>query len=168
MDHDDLHTLLSIAETAGIFIGFGALISAAGDQSKEARSRLVSVAFIGISVLVAALLPVWLARFGLGGRALWEWSSAGFLAVIWATMLVAFSDREMRDWLWVDAKANLPRAVFFWVFLEVPIQVSLLLAILGVAPSLSPAFYLTALVLNLFEAAMMLGRHILARTASPA
>lgn len=67
-----------------------------------------------------------------------------------------------------DAKANLPRAVLFWVFLEIPIQVSLVLAILGVAPSLAPAFYVTALVLNLFEAAMMLARHILARPASAA
>lgn len=168
MGHDDLHMFLSIAEIAGVFIGFGALISAAGEQSKDARNKLVSVAFIGITVLVSAILPVWLARFGLGGAALWEWSSAGFLALIWATILIAFSDGDFRRWHLEDAKANLPRAVLFWVFLEIPIQVSLVLAILGVAPSLAPAFYVTALVLNLFEAAMMLARHILARPASAA
>jgi hypothetical protein len=55
--------------------------------------------------------------------------------------------------------------LFFWGFLEVPIQVPLLLVVLGVAPAQASAFYVTALVLNLFEAALLLARLVLARDA---
>lgn len=39
MDHDDLHLFLSIAEFAGVFVGFSALISVAQDQPVAARGQ---------------------------------------------------------------------------------------------------------------------------------
>jgi hypothetical protein len=46
--------------------------------------------------------------------------------------------------------------------------VSLVLALLSVIPTLDAAFYVTALVLNLCEAAYLLARVVLARSAGPA
>jgi hypothetical protein len=162
LEHD-LDLFLSIAEIAGVFVGFGALISFSRDGAVEARIPLRGVVTLGLVVLVAALLPVGLARYGLTDRALWGCSSAGFLLVIWIALVVLLRDPEHRASIGADARANPVLAAFFWGFLEVPIQVPLLLAVLGVAPRLAPAFYLTGLVLNLFEAAFVLARLVLAR-----
>ena len=159
----DIDLFLSIAEIAGVFVGFGALISFSRGEAVDGRGGLRGVVTIGLVVLVAALLPVALTRYGLTDRALWGWSSAGFLLLIWMAMAVLFRDPGDRAAMTADVKANPGSALLFWVFLEVPIQVPLVLAILGVAPTLAPAFYVTALVLNLFEAAFVLARLVLAR-----
>jgi hypothetical protein len=162
VDHDtDL--FLSIAEIAGVFVGFGTLISFSRERPVEARAPLRAVVTIGLVVLVAALLPVGLARYGLADRALWGGSSAVFLLIIWMAILGLLLDPEHRTWMQGDVRANPALALFFWVFLEIPIQVPLVLAILGLAPLLAPAFYVTALVLNLFEAAFVLARLVFAR-----
>jgi hypothetical protein len=162
MSHD-LDLFLSIAEIAGVFVGFGALISFSRDQAPEARVSLRGVVTVGLVVLVAALLPVALARYGLADRALWGWSSAGFLLIIWIAIVRLFLDPEHRAWVKADARAHPALTAFFWLFLEVPIQVPLVLVLLGVAPALAPAFYVTGLVLNLFEAAFVLARLVLAK-----
>jgi hypothetical protein len=46
--------------------------------------------------------------------------------------------------------------MFFWILLEVPIHLSLILAIIGIYPDLEPAFYTTALLFHLFEATFLL------------
>ena len=164
MDHD-IDLLLAIAQIAGVFVGFGALISLSRDQPVEARVTLRGVVTIGLVVLVAALLPVGLARYGLSDRTLWGWSSAAFLVVIWIALVVLLLDPEERASVKAEVKASPLLAMFFWFFLEVPIQVPLVLVILDVAPVLAPAFYVTALVLNLFEAAFVLARLVLARNS---
>jgi hypothetical protein len=45
----------------------------------------------------------------------------------------------------------------FWL-LEVAVQLPLVLVVLGAAPDLDGAFYLTALVVHLFEAAFVLAQ----------
>jgi hypothetical protein len=42
------------------------------------------------------------------------------------------------------------------LFLEVPAQIALILVVLGLFPDVEPALYLTAVVLLLFEAAVIL------------
>jgi hypothetical protein len=158
VDHD-IELFLSIAEIAGVFVGFGTLISFSRDRAAEARAALRTVVTIGLVVLVAALLPVGLARYGLTDRALWGWSSGGFLFVIWIAIPALLLDPEYRTWM----AENPALAVFVWAFLELPIQVPLVLVVLGVAPTLAAAFYVTALVLNLFEAALVLARLVFAR-----
>jgi len=159
----DLGLFLSIAEIAGVFVGFGALISFAQEQGVEARVQLRGVVTIGLVVLVAALLPVALASYGLGDRALWAGSSAGFLGVIWIALGVLLRVPEQRGFAAGDARAHPVLTLFFWGGLELPIQVFLVLVILGVAPTLAVAFYVSALVLNLFEAAWMLARLVMSR-----
>jgi mycothiol synthase len=163
MEHD-IELFLSIAEIAGVFVGFGALISFSRDQTAQARVPLRGVVTVGLVVLVASLLPVALARYGLTERTLWAWSSAGFLLIIWVAIVRLFSDPEHRAWVKRDAIAHPALTVLFWVFLEVPIQVPLVLAVLGVAPTLAPAFYVTGLVLNLVEAAFVFARLVFARS----
>lgn len=166
MDHD-IDLFLSIAEIAGVFVGFGALISFTRDQALQARAPLRGIVSIGLVVLVAALLPVALARYGLADRTLWGWSSGGFLLVIWIAIAALLLDREHRAWAIADARAHPALTMLFWVCLEMPIQVPLVLVLLGVAPTLAPAFYVTGLVLNLFEAAFLLARLVLARESQP-
>jgi hypothetical protein len=166
LGQDNLHLFLSIAEIAGVFIGFGALISFARDATLDVRSQLLYVVWIGLVVLSAALLPVWLDRFGLADRTLWVSSSAGFLLIIWGSLFIVFRDREFREWNKADVKAHPVRTALYLGCLELPIQASLVLEIFGVFPTLSSAFYVTALVLNLFEAAIYLGRLVLARDSS--
>ena len=158
---------LSIAEIAGIFVAFGALISFSGDRGPAARVALRYVVAIGLLVLLAALVPVALSHFGLAGRSLWGWCSGAFLLFIWIAIVGVHRDREHRQWAIADAKANPALAILFWVVLEVPIQVPLALAVLGVASTFAPAFYITALVLNLFQAAFVLARLVFAQDARP-
>ena len=160
---DDLDLFLSIAEIAGVFVGFGALISFSRDGAAQARTGLRGVVTVGLVVLVAALLPVALARYGLSDRTLWTASSAGFLVIIWIALVGLFLDPEHRAWVKADATASPFFTAFFWLALEAPIQGSLLLVLLGVAPALAPAFYVTGLVLNLFEAALLYARLVLDR-----
>jgi len=94
VDHDDLQLFLSIAEIAGVFVGFGALISAAQDQTMAARVQLRGVVMTGLAVLIAALLPIGLARFGLADRALWGCASAAFLLLIWMIIVAALRHPE--------------------------------------------------------------------------
>jgi len=163
--NDDIGLFLSIAEIAGVFVGFGALISFSRDQSVQVRTPLRGVVTVGLVVLVASLLPVALARYGLTERTLWAWSSGGFLLVIWIAIAALFLDPVHRESVKSDAKAHPALTAFFWVCLEAPIQLPLVLVLLGVAPALAPAFYVTGLVLNLFEAAFVLARLVLAREA---
>ena len=160
---DDFDLFLSIAEIAGIFVGFGALMSVLRDRQEEGLVALRVVILNGLLVLVAALIPVALSHYGLAGRALWSWSSGAFLVVCWTAILGSLRERETRREVMDDTMANPAPAVVFWVFFEIPIQVPLVLALLGIASSLAPAFYVTALVLNLFQAAFLLARVVFAR-----
>jgi hypothetical protein len=58
-------------------------------------------------------------------------------------------------------------AAFFWLLLELPIQVPLVLTLLGLFPDLEPAFYTTALVFHLFEAAYVLARLVYWQASPP-
>jgi hypothetical protein len=92
----DTDLFLSIAEIAGVFVGFGALISFSTDRALEARVALRGVVIVGLVVLAAALLPVWLARYGVSERALWGSSSAGFLLLTWIALVVLLRDPDQR------------------------------------------------------------------------
>ncbi|MFW9785727.1 MAG: hypothetical protein ACFFFB_25815 [Candidatus Heimdallarchaeota archaeon] len=48
--------------------------------------------------------------------------------------------------------------VFFFLLLEIPLQVPLILVMIGLYPDLEPALYTTALFFNLFEAAVVLAQ----------
>ena len=156
----DFELFVSLAEIAGIFVAFGALITVTrrseADPMQEFLLRFV--VGIGLAVVVGSLVPIALGRYGFSGQTLWALSSGIFLAIIWSALVAGLLNRDTREAWLADARENRGFALFFFGVLETAIQVPLVLAILGVAPSLSPAFYTTALVINLCEAAALLAR----------
>ena len=67
---EDVDTLLAIAEIAGVFVGFAALLTIVGRRTEAIdRSRvgflLATMVLVSVVVIVAALVPVVLNRYGL-------------------------------------------------------------------------------------------------------
>jgi hypothetical protein len=131
---------LSIGEIAGVFVGFGALISLLRDRQEEGRVALHGVIANGLVALVAALIPVALNEYGLTGRSLWAWSSGAFLLLCWAALWGVLRNPEIREATTADAKAYPVPTIVLWG-LELPLQLPLVFILLGVVPSHSRAFY---------------------------
>jgi len=138
---------------------FGALISATGRNSNDASQigQIRAVVTIGLVVIVAALIPVGLGHYyGVEGRTLWVVCSLVFLILSWSVTLVSLNLPENREFTVARARTNPLTSIFFWLLLEVPMQLPLILTIMDLYPHLAPAFYFTALVLNVFQAAFVL------------
>ncbi len=80
---DDIDNLFAIAEIAGVFIGFAALVTVVtrrngGDSQREDAFKLISVVVVNVMIITAALFPVVLNRYGLAPSAVWRGAS-GFL-----------------------------------------------------------------------------------------
>lgn len=166
---DPTDLFVSLAEIAGVFVGFGALIALTrrDDVTPGEAMQLRGVVLIGLLVMVASLVPVLLASFGFAAPALWRVSSVVFLALIWTLLLLAISRGEREQFL--AAQRETPRAMLlFWGGLEIPIQLSLLANVVGFRPELAPAFYATALVVNVGQAAFLLALLVILRRELPA
>ena len=155
--------LVSLAEIAGVFVGFGALIvlSQQVEEGSPEQHMVRQVVVIGLLTLVGALLPVGIAQFGVEGSLLWRWSAAGFFALIWFSLLHPSSWPQLVS----QARTNPRAAAFFWIVLETPIQVPLILAIFGLFPAKAAGFYTVAVVVTLIEAAQLLAQIVYARVA---
>lgn len=158
----DLNLLTAIAEIAGVFVGFGALISVTRRSEIDAAqlSQIRAVVTIGLVVMVAALIPVGLGHYGITGHDLWLVCSIIFLLLIWAVTISSLRSPENRQLALTRARDNPMMAAFFWLLLEIPMQAPLVLVIIGANPELEPAFYITSLVLNLFQAAFVLAQFV--------
>ncbi|HEX6302463.1 MAG TPA: hypothetical protein VF148_18590 [Acidimicrobiia bacterium] len=69
----DTELFVHLAEIAGVFVGFGALISIRSERTRE-DYEVVMIRFIvwfGILVVVTALAPVIISQFGVAGHSLW-------------------------------------------------------------------------------------------------
>jgi hypothetical protein len=155
-----LDLFVTLAEIAGVFIGFGALISVTRLRDIESAQlgQIRAVVTIGLVVMVAALTPVGLDRYGVTGHNLWLLSGLVFLALSWAVIVLSLRRPENRQLVIAQARSEPLKAAFFWILLELPVQVPLFLIVLGARPDLDQAFYLTALIFNLFEAAFVLAQ----------
>ena len=165
----DADLFVALAQIAGVFVGFGALISVTRRTEIEPAdlAHIRGVVTIGLAVIIAALIPLGLGRYGVTGHNLWSICSLVFLSLIWAVLILSVRRPDTRELMFSQARANPVMAAFFWLLLEVPIQIPLVLAVLGLYPDLEPAFYTTALVLNLFEAAFVLARLVYAQVGPP-
>lgn len=161
----DAGLFVAIAEIAGVFVGFGALISVTRTDDADAAQlgAVRAVVTAGLTVVVAAIVPVALGSYGVEGRALWLVSSAIFLALSWAVIALAIRSPANRRLLGSLAREQPISSLFFWLALELPIQVPLVLAILGVFEDRAAALYITALAFSLFEAAFVLAQFVYAR-----
>lgn len=151
----DAELLVALAGIAGVFVGFGALISTREGGLGELW-LIRSVVNQGLMVVAAALVPVAIGRYGVAGHQLWLLSSLLLLVGNWVVIVLLHLRREDRAFQVLQSRAS--RAVLsgFVLFLELPFQVALILVVLGLFPDLEPALYLTALLLILFEAAALL------------
>ncbi len=154
----DVELFIAIAEIAGVFVGFGALISLTRKNAIDfpQLGRLRGVVSVGLVVIVAALIPVGLSRYGVTDRDLWFVCSIIFLFLVWAQIILSLRKLEYRELLTKQTLGSPIGSMFFWIMLEAPIHVSLVLAIIGIYPDLEPAFYTTALLFHLFEATFLL------------
>ncbi len=150
----DTDLLLSLAEIAGVFLGFGALISIRSASTSEAYelTYIRSVVEMGTQVVVAALVPVTLSHYDITGHEVWLLSSLVFLAVFWGMFAMDLRVPETR----VVAVATTWARRAVSSLLYIPLNVALVLVALGLFPAQEPALYLTAVGLLLVLAASFL------------
>jgi hypothetical protein len=83
---DHINNLFAIAEIAGVFIGFAALVTVVARGSREESQhedtfKLANVVIINVMIITAALFPVVLNSYGITPSGVWR-SSSGFLWVV--------------------------------------------------------------------------------------
>jgi len=162
----DLFLFVAIAEIAGVFVGFGALIGVARENKIEAGqlARIRGMVIIGLGLIIAALVPVGFDLYGVTNHTLWFISSLIFFSLNWAVIILSLRDPVNRELVKNEVQTSPVISVLFWLCLEVPLQAPLVLTILGLYPNLEPAFYTTALLFNLFQAAFALVRLVHSQT----
>ena len=146
----DYDTFVGLASIAGIFVGFAALITASDDEDSPVLIK--GIVNIGMLTLAGALIPILLAKFGMGEALLWRLAGGAFFTIIWFSLL----HPTTRKFLVIQFRLDLRAALFFWIFIEIPIQLPLVFSILGILPSYHEAFYTTSIVLNLIQAGYLL------------
>ena len=154
----DVGLFIGIAHIAGIFVAFGALISVTRKNEVEISQigRIRSIVTIGLMVIVAALIPIGFNRYGVTGHNLWFFCSLIYLCLNWAVGILSLRNPENRKLMIAQMRSRPVKTMIFWLLFEIPLQVPLILALIGLYPDLEPAFYTTALFFNLFEAAFVL------------
>lgn len=162
-----INFFVAIAEIAGVFVGFGALISVTRTKIEVSQiGRIRAVVTTGLLVIIAALIPVVLIGYGFVDHYLWSISSLLFLILNLSLITLSLLRPENRILMTTHSRAIPLTAAFFWILLEIPVQVLLILVLVGLWQELKPAFYTTALVLNLFEAAYVLAQLVYAQEIS--
>jgi hypothetical protein len=158
----DTELFLSLAEIAGVFVGFGALIAVrsggAGGPQEVAPMRLV-VGF-GMLTIIAALAPVTLGRYDLTGHQVLVLSSVLVAVVFVVIAFVHVRAPEYKEAVPIvmatrPAIQNLSENVA-GVLVMGGSALALVVIMLGVAPELEVALYFTVVVLCLVMAAWSL------------
>jgi hypothetical protein len=158
----DTELFLSLAEIAGVFVGFGALIAVrsagAGEPQEVAPMRLV-VGF-GMLTVIAALAPVTLGRYDLGDHEVLALSSVLVAIVFGVLVFVHLRSPEYRAAraIVMPTHPAVQTALenVAWLLIGGGSALALVAIVLGVAPDLEAALYLTVVVLLLVLAAWTL------------
>jgi hypothetical protein len=152
----DADLLVQLAGIAGVFVGFGALISvrSGGPTEPQDIALMRAVVSTGLLAVVAALVPVTLGRYDLSEHQVWALSSAlvlvGFLGTIAAMARTPeygvgmATRRPGRLGLVEDSVETVAWLLFMAVLLLGPIVL-----MLGLAPDLEAALYVTMVTLLL-------------------
>ncbi len=163
----DTDLFIHSAEIAGVFVGFGALIAVRSGATMAVNevNDIRWVVTVGIWVVVVALMPIFIAGYGLDGHELWLVSS--LLALVFlAVVIVVFGrtpeNRAEREAAFAASRRTADRATMvleaaavFWLPTAV-LVLALALVVLGPFPDQEQALYLTAVGLGLFIAATTL------------
>lgn len=157
----DVGLLLQLGEIAGIFVGFGALISVRGNESNDlfTVSTLRYVTWVGVWVLVSSLAPVAVSRFGVTGHAIWLPCAIFALIFLAALLLTDIFSPESKA-LEKSAPSQTRRLRALYLGVGGPIFLgligSLVLVILGVWPEAEQGLYFAALALGMSLAGLTL------------
>jgi hypothetical protein len=157
----DTDLFLSLAEIAGVFVGFGALISVRSGGPTEA-GELTGIRWVmstAIFVVIAALAPILIGSYGVDGHELWL--ACSLLAVALFAIVMIVNARAPENLAELAATlAVTPRIVTVAVYgptvwlPTMSLVLALGLVVLGFVPALEHALYLTAVGLGLFMSAM--------------
>ena len=156
------------AEIAGVFVGFGALISMRSAQPSDVHDvvYLRAVLGIGLWVVVAALVPIALSRYGFAGRTQWLCSAVVGLA-LWAVGEITGSRTPETRAL----NSSPERVDRLFPAVGLPLQIvvvgSLVLIIVGVRPGIDAALYVTALTAAVVFAGYTLLALVLSQKPAP-
>ena len=152
----DADLLMELAGIAGVFVGFGALISVRSGGPSEADEVLGIrwVVSLGIWVVIAALAPVIVSRYDIAGHELWLVCSLLALAMWVAVMVVNGLSPEYRLEVARASRAQILGEEALGALLYVPMLGALIVVVLGLVPDQEPALYFTAVGLGLFLAGL--------------
>jgi hypothetical protein len=164
---EDIELFIGIAHIAGIFVGFGALISLTGRGEIEVSQlgRIRSVVTSGLLVIIASLVPIGFDRYGITGHIFWLLCSLIFFILNWAVIIFSLRNPENREAAINQLKSKTAVSILFWLLLEIPLQIPLVLTFIGLFPDLESAFYTTALFFSLFEAIFVLGQVVYSQSS---
>jgi hypothetical protein len=153
--------LLTLAEVSATFAGFAALVTLFARRRLEGTAthdllRLRLVIGASIAAVMAALIPVAIAGYGLEEKTTWQLSSAIFLLLIYfviGSFIASYG----------SVRGSFPPdrlAVVVAVVLEVFIQASLISVLFGFAEERSYGLYVSALIGTIGQAAFVFLRLI--------
>jgi hypothetical protein len=153
--------LLTLAAVSATFAGFAALVTLFARRRMEGAAahdllRLRLVIGVSIVVVMAALVPVAIAGFGLVEKVTWQLSAGIFLALTYfviGSFIASYS----------TVKGSFPPdklAVFVALVLEVFIQLSLISVLFGIVEAQSYGLYISALISTIGQAAFVFLRLI--------
>jgi FtsH-binding integral membrane protein len=134
------------AEIAGVFVGFGALISLRSARPKDPHDfvYIQAVLGLGVWVVIAALVPIVVSQYGVHDEALWRPCALVPLAV-WAIFVIALSRTAASRK--IDRSPE--RVDRLFPVLGLPLHFvlagSLLLIVIGLWPGIDEALYITSL-----------------------
>jgi hypothetical protein len=158
----DTEVLIPLAEIAGVFVGFGALIAvrSGGPSDPEVVAPMRMMVSMGLLTIVAALAPGALSRFDLSEHQLWALSSALFLAGWLAIGVATYRTPEWRAGWAAEIergrahRPELPEMAewVLYVLFMIALFLTPIVILLGVVPDLEAALYYALVVLNLLGA----------------
>lgn len=154
----DVELLIHMAEIAGVFVGFGALIAVRGGGASDAFevAWMRGVVSLGLMAVLAGLAPVVMSLYGLTEHEVLALSSimllaglAGFVAINWVTPEARVADERIR-------RSILAIRLAFWVPWVLFILLAPITIVLGLAPDIEEALYTTVVALILLWSAVAL------------
>jgi hypothetical protein len=155
----DTELFLSLAEIAGVFVGFGALIAVRSGSTSDVFGvmGIIMVVWGAIQVVIAALIPIVLSRLGVTGHALWVVCSLVALALWWpADLVIARLSPERMEYMAARPLKARWRQELVVAPVWVLMNIALIVVVLGLLPEQEAALYIAAVVLLLLMDAIML------------
>jgi len=158
---------IHLAEIAGVFVGFGALIAVrSGGASGPLEVGFTrSMVTMGVLVVVAGLAPVTLGFFDLADHEIWALSSILFLVglVVMGTAILRTSEYRANVTAWGEAARTPSPSRWITVGETAATVLSMVAMVLipvvilvGVAPDLEAGLYFALVALVLLNAAWLL------------